>query len=604
MGSLPKPAVVATSTRDDVSAFLHSQGTLKPETISLFFEQEVDGEAFLELNDETLRQDFNEITFGERKKILKIISCLVGPDANTSSSSASDTLILNDSSCSFINSSGSSIITLDQDLGCAVLEGYVDDDGVVRPISNIDQAKLEPCISASFIKKRKASSNNYKRDRLKKRTSPEEVTPMDIIPILRDSEAGCQVEEFINEKGFLSVSHQITLMKILHKYVTSSRESPLKHYPEATVKIAMAKGITSAFPALADKGPCPWESWSRIVQNKFETVRSKLPKEKKKNNVKSGCKSSSTNSTSRPESTSASSSKTIVPSASSTPYTSSNNPEIESKKSWLRDVVPTSRNKHEISQALDITFIERRKWIKSQKPTCTDIVVQYRPLASYEGEMISEEFARMEKLHVDLVSRFQIMAPYIVRHANVLKEQLTLDVQNMFNDDCLVALMMLPKILVPTSNSKTTTASLLQHIKKYKKHIDAIPSSALLQVTPAGTDVEHYISVESCLTEPAPIFPFILWSTNSKKDGKLYLKIDKLSFLVGCIKQPDQCGIEVLKAVSLSLKAHHVFNLEYHPSMKPFYNYLEILCGISTSPLLCVTKLINALRTLEENPLS
>lgn len=40
----------------------------------------------------------------------------------------------------------------------------------------------------------------------------------------------------------------------------------------------------------------------------------------------------------------------------------------------------------------------------------------------------------MEKLHVDLVKRFKLVAPSIVTHASRLKANLTSDVGNMFDD--------------------------------------------------------------------------------------------------------------------------------------------------------------------------
>lgn len=115
-----------------------------------------------------------------------------------------------------------------------------------------------------------------------------------------------------------------------------------------------------------------------------------------------------------------------------------------------------------------------------------------------------------------------------------------------------------------------------------------------------GTDVENYESLESLTDTPVPIFPFLLWTTNDRDTGKLYLKIDRKSFLVGTLAANCDKGAIVLQAFSLAMKAHYVFNLTYHPYLRAVFNYFECLSGLNEAPLGSVSKLNAALRALSQ----
>lgn len=110
-----------------------------------------------------------------------------------------------------------------------------------------------------------------------------------------------------------------------------------------------------------------------------------------------------------------------------------------------------------------------------------------------------------------------------------------------------------------------------------------------------GTDVESYDSVESSRNpaELSPIFPFLLWVTNDFKGGKIYLKIDRRFLLVGSDSMDA-----VVKAIALSVKAQHIFDLEYHPYLKSFYEYIEYVLGVKPQPSNSVIKFISAIRQL------
>jgi len=86
-----------------------------------------------------------------------------------------------------------------------------------------------------------------------------------------------------------------------------------------------------------------------------------------------------------------------------------------------------------------------------------------------------------------------------------------------------------------------------------------------------------------------------LWATNDFESGKIYLKIDKKIFLVGCCSGNKDA---LVNAIGLAVKAQHVFNLEYHPYLKSFYEYIEYLLGVKPLPSNSVLKFISAIRQL------
>lgn len=75
----------------------------------------------------------------------------------------------------------------------------------------------------------------------------------------------------------------------------------------------------------------------------------------------------------------------------------------------MNDVVPTAANKKEISLSLKLTFDSRDKWVKTAKPSCTDILQMYKHLASYDGEMVSTPVFLIYTLFVKVSCNFPIM---------------------------------------------------------------------------------------------------------------------------------------------------------------------------------------------------
>ncbi|XP_034236573.1 uncharacterized protein LOC117642445 [Thrips palmi] len=582
MGSLPQ--LSKDSSVAEVQAFLSGYTNLKPETLDCLRCNDIDGDMLLSFTDKILIENFSkDINYAQRQALMKIIEKFGNPapppaDNLTTEEGASVTSI---------------VVTDDSDdLGVRELGGYIDDNGILccNSTNEAIMFDIHPCISSSIIKKRKKRESDVASKSKASKVDAYSVEPMDVLGILNDTEAGKKVRNFIKEKGGLDVSHQTSLLNILFRHVTVGRESPLKYYPESQVKISMAKGITKDFPELADEGDCPWASWLRIVKTKFETVQSKLPPEKKKNSKRvSSDKSSKAKGKAGPSSAGA---KITTSDSQIEPDDITN-----SKKSWMRDAVPTSRNKDEISRALHATYQGRRNWILNERPTCTDILEEYPHLASYEGEMISEEFSRIEPLEVDIVPRFKKIANYIVKHCSLVKPDMFTEVNALFDIEELQALVLLPKLLTLTLNSKTAPQDHLEHFKLFKESIQKFPSSALLQIVPEGTDVESYDSVETRKDIPSPMFPFLLWTTKDRLSGKMYLKIDKKTFLVGSVDNVN-AGEIVIKAIALAMKAHFVFNLAYHPYMRAVFNYFECLAGINQNPLVTVSKLNAAVRAL------
>ncbi|XP_034251346.1 uncharacterized protein LOC117651415 isoform X1 [Thrips palmi] len=65
-------------------------------------------------------------------------------------------------------------------------------------------------------------------------------------------------------------------------------------------------------------------------------------------------------------------------------------------------------------------------------------------------------------------------------------------------------------------------------------------------------------------SNPPPNFPFLLWLSNDNTKGLIYLKIDQICILVARGEDPDF----FIKAFDIFVKAHHVFNVKYHPYLR------------------------------------
>ncbi|KAE8739282.1 hypothetical protein FOCC_FOCC015220 [Frankliniella occidentalis] len=488
--------------------------------------QGVDGEGFLDLNEDKLIKNFQDnINYGQRKELLKIIK-LFTPDKVDQG---------------LLCPAPAKQISENEECSSHVLSGYVDDQGLFQLVTDSDDVESSFCVSASFLKKKQRhhQSESGKKSK-KKRSEDDDVEATDILSILNKTEAGKQVIEFIRNNRCLDVKHQVRMMKIIYEHYASANDSPTKYYPHTNVKKSIAKGIVTDFPDLADEGEVTWMSWLKIVTTKFETIQSDLPPEKKKNAKKvlqmSGSTSAKT-SKRTPETTPEKASTPVNLNLINETVSVDESETAKSHKTFMNDLVPTPSNKNIIGVALASSFTSRRKWILTVKPTCTDILNEYQHLSNYEGAMISQEFGRIEPLYQgDFIIKFNRLSPFIMQYARIIKPSLVKETEEKFSCDNLRAAVLLPKILVLTLNKITVpNAKFLDHVKKYKTVLEKIPSSALFQTAPEGTDVESYVSVEAAddSSEPTPIFPFVLWITNDYCSGKAYLKIDKKVIYLG-----------------------------------------------------------------------
>lgn len=91
----------------------------------------------------------------------------------------------------------------------------------------------------------------------------------------------------------------------------------------------------------------------------------------------------------------------------------------------------------------------------------------------------------------------------------------------------------------------------------------------------------------------------MLWSTSDKKSGNLYLKIDRKTIRVAAFDSSKSLENPVLKAVSVAVKAAHVFNLEYHPQLRFVFNFLEYLMCLNVTTATSVSTFVAALRELQ-----
>ncbi|KAK3911494.1 Chaperone protein DnaJ [Frankliniella fusca] len=139
-------ALIKVMSPKELSVFLQDKcrGVL-PETIVLLLNEEVDGESFLEFTDNSLLSNFPDLSCKQRLSILKVI-------ANASYEHQTDSPTFQN-----VNVSQNSP---EDDLGCGILQGFVDGEGYLRAVTDDTRDKIDvaPCFSASFLKKRKKDS--------------------------------------------------------------------------------------------------------------------------------------------------------------------------------------------------------------------------------------------------------------------------------------------------------------------------------------------------------------------------------------------------------------------------------------------------------------
>lgn len=71
--------------------------------------------------------------------------------------------------------------------------------------------------------------------------------------------------------------------------------------------------------------------------------------------------------------------------------------------------------------------------------------------------------------------------------------------------------------------------------------------------------------------EPKAVQPYLLFSTDDMNEGEFYLKANDLTIHVGNL---------ALKAFSILLKYHHVFDVDYDADLLHLYVFMEYLLGL------------------------
>ncbi|KAE8741826.1 hypothetical protein FOCC_FOCC012635 [Frankliniella occidentalis] len=510
--------------------------------------QEVDGESFFKFTENSLILNFREdLNYGQRKEILKVISSIEICESNQQEIVETE-IPLNTMVCV-----------------SSVSEGYVDEEGVLRAFTCESPASA-PLVSPSimnFAKSQESSASSILKrpegglKRKKSKEDLEEIAPMKILDILNKSIVGKKIVTFVKENNSLDLSNQVQLMKIIHEHVCAENGSPV-NYPSSNLKIAIAKGIVTDLPELKDEGECEWAS---------------LPPEKKKNK-KRGSRTSSPSESPSPAPKASQSAKrgprssTNSTSSSVSLGTSSeveNDDEVATQKRMISRLLPSTTNRCVISSALASTFQSRRKWIKESRPTFTDVCEEYKHMISYDGDMIIEEFCRMEPLCDERgILKLEHLVPSIVLYAQRTKPDLFKEIGDKFQDVTLQAVLFLHKSLPITLTKSTAKDDELNHIRYFKNVIEGIPSSSLLQIAPVNTCVDTYLSLESSPDRPpTPLNPYLLWLTNDKINGQLYLKIDKKSVPLG--SSATTMGGKFLKALTILVFSHYInMNVKYY----------------------------------------
>ncbi|KAK3924514.1 putative M18 family aminopeptidase 2 [Frankliniella fusca] len=519
--------------------------------------EEVDVESFKSFTDDILLKNFSGLTFGQRRELMKLsdllkaeyekIKSMFGLDDDSSAiKSRCSKMAAENIQCT--RTKDPTGLAHTEDLGCQPLSNADDDTEMTKHATDLFCLDLcTPSLSQSFSlnKPSTAQSRPVKKAKTTLDCKAINVEPMDIIGLL-DCDRGKRLIASVRELKALSNSDQIFLMDRIYAAVSKDRESPFKHYPETSVKIAIAKGITKDFPELKCDGECEWKSWLTVTQTKFQSVRRKCG-QRKNSSFSTGSQSQNT---SRKRKTSTAETSTVTsratcstveqPVSAESSTSEERNDELSiltaSLKRYMDGALPNTQNRSQISASLASTYEARRSWINSEEPSCTTVLHEYKHLQSYNGSMILEEFSRMQPLEENFVEKFEKLAPLIVKHTQMTKPSLHNDVFHKFGHNVnLVALLVLPKLLPTSLNAKTASDKELAHLKKYKQMSEQIPSSSFLQVAPEGTDAFNHKSMESAIgkEEPTPIFPYLLWLTNDYKSGQIFLKIDQVSFLVG-----------------------------------------------------------------------
>ncbi|XP_052127925.1 uncharacterized protein LOC127750377 isoform X2 [Frankliniella occidentalis] len=562
---------ISRLTIDELKDYLQTLNRLKPQTLQNLQDEEVDGEAFLLINEANLQKNFSDIKAGERFKVLQLVEEFKRalPQSNDEQSSSSQ---LDDSASSSFDPLPVEIV-------------FVESNECTAPMVSTSVRKTVESPPPSETPSTSAV---------------EQV--MDVKDILMQSAEGFRVVENIQKNRWPDDRHRKKMISILTDYhVKSTGANRDSYYPNPIDKLMMAKGIIRDFPTLADNGNgegyLAWydpSSCKGFLGKKFEYLREKHLKPTEKRKIPKDKKKSHASST-----------------TSSTMLSDHDNEDSPSKRSKtdenyddmvkkLSRMEATSGSKNIISSLMEGTFSERHKWMNQRpKPSGAQILTKFIHFKSYGGLMITEEFQRLHPKAVafDLTD----IVNAVLQHSKSTKKKLYED-SSCLQNDSLHALQLIFDILpsVPVKRSKEMPVTTEETNNKF--WIASKPCAALVQIVPAGTDVQGYQNKLQPIKPPSDSnskqlmsAPFMLWLTDDQLTGEIYILIDGHFIHVDV----DPLSDPFPKAFDVFLKLFHVLAVHYHPQLKFFFNFFEFVYGLNNKPIPSVRALVGALRTIQ-----
>ncbi|KAK3915773.1 Glutamate--tRNA ligase [Frankliniella fusca] len=136
-------ATVKAMNPKELSIFLQDkcQG-VSAETIVYLLNEDVDGESFLEFTDQSLLSNFPGLSCDQRMSILRVVSNAGDAQYETTFHFANHNVIE---------------IPLQEDLGCGVLQGFVDEGGILKAVTGETSQKVDWLLVLVVLSSRRES---------------------------------------------------------------------------------------------------------------------------------------------------------------------------------------------------------------------------------------------------------------------------------------------------------------------------------------------------------------------------------------------------------------------------------------------------------------
>ncbi|XP_039303530.1 uncharacterized protein LOC120357407 [Solenopsis invicta] len=217
-------------------------------------------------------------------------------------------------------------------------------------------------------------------------------------------------------KDIFTESHRRSLIRIVTSELVKTHE--VNYYTPEEAKVALAESIVTEFPKLGDPETTKeyelyYDPFSKrgFIEYRLWTIRKNISPAKKKFTAKKR--------------------KMGQPSSSADSSDDENDDLFsedlyQEKISWMKFKVPSKTNKSAISECMNITMKNRRKWILENLPTTDEIFDQFPRLVDYFGQMIDEEFDRLYSGASDkFLTKFSTYyVPRILTYCNTVRQDL------------------------------------------------------------------------------------------------------------------------------------------------------------------------------------